>query len=64
MRDRAGNELAVGDRVLYLEPGRSTSRLVWGVIIRFTPEMVVFEDKFGYLRRHPASVVKPYAANP
>lgn len=64
MKDRAGNELNIGDRVLYLEPGRSTSRLVWGTIDSFTPQMVVFgvQKSWGLekVRRHPESVVKPF----
>lgn len=61
MKDRAGNELEPGDRVLYLEPGTSSSRLVWGTVDRFTPQMVVLQNRGGsQLRRHPASVVKPF----
>lgn len=60
MRDRAGNELQIGDEVLYLEPGRSTSRLVWGVIVNFTPQMIVVKNRNNECRRHPSSVIKPF----
>jgi len=63
MKDRAGNELYRGDHVLYLEPGTSNSRLMWGYVVRFTPKMVVVSntpDLSNEIRRHPASVVKPY----
>ncbi len=64
MKDRAGNELAVGDRVLYLEPGRSSSYLVWGTIDRFTAQRVVFvvEKSWGSRDRTvpPDRVVKPF----
>jgi hypothetical protein len=64
MKDRAGNELEVGDHVLYLNPGTSTSWLVWGTVDSFTPKMVrLVPDKKGFLQdtllRDPRSVVKP-----
>lgn len=64
MKDRAGNNLSVGDKVLYLQAGTSTSRLVWGTIDSFTPKMVVFavQESWGTekIRRLPSSVVKPF----
>lgn len=63
MKDRAGNELKVGDRVLFLVAGRSNSRLEWGSVAGFTRKMVEIEFNTGYsmdtFRRHPASVVLP-----
>lgn len=66
MKDRAGNNLVVGDAVLYLVPGRSNSWLSWGIVEGFTPKMVVIRDtnKFtSVFRRDPNSVVKPYKEN-
>lgn len=63
MKDRAGNHLEVGDGVLYLQAGRSTSWLSWGIVEGFTPKMVVIRDtnKFNdVFRRTPSSVVKPF----
>lgn len=65
MKDRAGNELKVGDRVLYLVPGRSTSWLEWGMVESFTPKKVRIQpDKKRSwttepVLREPSSVVKP-----
>ena len=66
MNDRAGTQLDIGDHVLYLEPGTSTSRLVWGTVEGFTPKMVrLVPDKKGFLQdtvlRHPSSVVFPFS---
>lgn len=64
MQDRAGNELQIGDKVLFLVPGTSTSWLEWGEVVRFTPKMV--EVKYTqHGREHVslrsnASVVKPF----
>lgn len=65
MKDRAGTELVEGDRVLYLNPGTSTSFLVWGTVVGFTPKMVRIEpEKKRILEntvvRLPSSVVKPF----
>ncbi len=65
MKDRAGNELTIGDRVLYLKPGTSSSWLVWGTVEGFTPKKVrVKPDGTGVLNepvlREPRSVVKPF----
>lgn len=63
MKDRAGNNLVIGDAVLYLQAGRSTSWLSWGIVEDFTPKMVVIRDnnKFNdVFRRPPSSVVKPF----
>jgi len=63
MKDRAGNELQVGDRVLTLEPGRSSSWLSWATVVGFTDKMVrVKFDKaiLGTTVRNQASVVKPF----
>lgn len=65
MKDRAGNELNVDDRVLYLTPGTSTSWLRWGTVVGFTAKMVRVKDdsdNFTYrdpILRNPSSVVKP-----
>jgi hypothetical protein len=67
MKDRAGNELTVGDRVLYLVPGTSNSRLEWGTVAGFTKKMVEVEveTRWGLetVRRMPASVVLPWVDN-
>lgn len=61
MKDRAGNELEAGDKVLYLVPGTSTSWLEWGEVDSFTPQKVRVKDKRGVLiLREPRSVVKPF----
>lgn len=65
MKDRAGNELNIGDRVLYLEStaNKKTSFLVWGTIDKFTEHMVVFrvDTPWGIKDRRvtPDRVVKP-----
>lgn len=64
MKDRAGNELNVGDRVLYLQNGTSTSWLVWGTIDSFTPKLVrIIPEKKRFLEdttlKEPKSVVIP-----
>lgn len=43
MKDFAGNELEVGDRVICLTAGRSTSWMIWGEVIGFTPQKVRIE---------------------
>lgn len=64
MKDFAGNELKVGDKVVYLESGRNTTHLEWGTIDRFTPQMVVFEVERSYGTRTrrcpPDRIVKPF----
>ena len=65
MKDRAGNELTVGDKVLYLVAGTSNSRLEWGVVDSFTPKKVrINPDRKSVLHdtvlREPGSVVKPF----
>jgi len=63
MKDRAGNNLVAGDSVLYLQNGRSTSWLVWGIVEGFTPKMVTIRDANQFdliVRRNPSAVVKPF----
>lgn len=61
MNDSAGNKLEIGDEVLYLEPRRSTSVLVWGVVEGFTPQMIILKTRSGgRVRRIRKSVVKPF----
>jgi len=68
MKDRAGNEMREGDRVLFLVPGRSNSRLEWGTVHSFTPKMVrvlpgLIDNDARYKQdsvlREPRSVVIP-----
>lgn len=62
-----GNELAVGDKVILLESGRSNSWFVWGEIVRFTPQQVVVSYKVNWsttfvdeTRRYPQALIKPW----
>lgn len=65
MKDRAGNELTIGDKVLYLVPGTSSSWLEWGEVDSFTPKKVRVSFINPYTRkrdtvlRDPRSVVIP-----
>lgn len=40
MKDFAGNELEIGQKVICLKAGSSTSWMVWGEVIGFTPQKV------------------------
>lgn len=40
MKDFAGNELKVGQQVICLTRGASSSWMIWGEIIGFTPQKV------------------------
>lgn len=55
MKDFLGNELAVGDQVVYLTHTRTSSSLNKGVIKKITPKMVSIE---GDSYRNPIHVVK------
>jgi hypothetical protein len=63
VKDRAGTELSIGDRVLFLVAGTSNSRLEWGTVAGFTPKMVEIEHQsysgLDTVRRNPNSVVLP-----
>lgn len=63
MKDRAGNELTIGDKVLYLIPGTSSSWLGWGTVYGFTPKRVWItpwdKDVDHNILREPRSVVIP-----
>lgn len=61
MKDRSGNHIMLGDKVLYLTAGTSTSWLVWGTVTGFTPQMVVIQprDNGRPVRKHPRGVVRP-----
>lgn len=67
LNDRAGNELAVGEKVLFLKPGTSTSWLIWGDVLGFTPKMIrILYRERGHAYtclRNPESVVKPFRSN-
>jgi hypothetical protein len=63
MKDRAGNELKPGDRVLYLQSGTSTSWLVWGVVDSFTNKKIRVrnEGDSSLVLREPRAVVLPFS---
>lgn len=63
MKDRAGNNLTVGDAIMYLQNGRFSSWLVWGIVEGFTTKTITIRDadKWGLIvHRHPSAVIKPY----
>lgn len=41
MKDFLGNEMEIGDKIVYVNQGSSSGWLVKGTIIRFTSKMVV-----------------------
>jgi hypothetical protein len=67
MKDFAGNELEVGQKVICLTAGRSTSWMIWGTVVGFTPQKVKLEIKPSWVssgqtelvRRDPKNVVIP-----
>lgn len=62
MKDRAGNDLYLGDHVLFLDVGKNTTTLSWGLVTHFTPKMVglVTGPNSKKITRYPESIVKPF----
>lgn len=63
MKDFAGNKLEVGQKVICLTAGRSTSWMIWGTVVGFTPKKVRLEIKCSWgidqTLREPGNLVLP-----
>ena len=59
MCDFLGNKLEVGDKVVYLQHTRTSSHLVKGTVLIFTPKMVTVRSDSGFLTsKSPDKMVK------
>jgi hypothetical protein len=58
MRDFVGNELKIGDKVVYVDHFRTSSQLVMGIVERFTAKSVFVHGMYGVVRKEPLKVVK------
>ena len=59
MQDNEGNELAVGDKVVYIQQHYQTQELFSGEVIGFTPKKIRIKDEGGYTDlKIPAHVIK------
>ena len=58
MDDFIGNNLKIGDNVVYISHGRTSSNLVMGVVEGFTPKKIYVHGMYGVVLKEPSKVVK------
>ena len=60
MRDRVGQELAIGDRVAFIQHSRTSSSLSVGVVSRFTEKFVFIDTSQCHTPLRSLYQVKPF----
>lgn len=58
MQDFAGNELKRGQRVVYLTTGASSSWMLWGRVMDFTPKKVRIRSLGDEFKRRPTTTLR------
>lgn len=58
MCDFVGNNLKVGDKVVYISHCRTSSSLVMAVVEGFTPKKIYVHGMYGVVLKEPSKVVK------
>lgn len=58
MCDVVGNELKIGDKVVYVNHCRTSSHLVIGVVDSFTSKKIYVHSMYGLILKEPTKVVK------
>lgn len=58
MRDFVGNDLKIGDKVVYVSHCRTSSSLVMGTVEGFTPKKIYVHGMYGLILKEPTKVVK------